>query len=76
MGGMMEVTEDPRNWLAEMNRRVLAGRPIAASELSRLEDAYAALADEWGPPSVKAITLTHTRQPASLPVCFMAPPER
>ena len=38
--------------LAELNRRVLAGRPIAAAELAALEREYAEVNDRWGPPAV------------------------
>lgn len=37
-----------------MNRRILAGRPIAAADLAMLEEAYAVIQDRWGPPSATA----------------------
>ncbi len=36
--------------LAELNRRVLAGRPTPASVLARLELLYQEVNDVWGPP--------------------------
>jgi hypothetical protein len=41
---------DVELWLAEMNRRILAGRPIARRELAELEEAYLRVTDRWGPP--------------------------
>jgi hypothetical protein len=38
-------------WLAEMNRRILAGRPIASEELEVLERLYGEVEDRWGPPT-------------------------
>lgn len=40
-------------WLAEMNRRVLAGRPIARRELAALEGAYLQVTDRCGPPGCR-----------------------
>ena len=45
-------TLDPcrQRWIAEMNRRVLAGRPTACRDLNALEAAYDLVTDRWGPP--------------------------
>lgn len=40
--------------LSELNRRVLAGRPISTAELAALERQYAWVNDRWGPPAAAA----------------------
>lgn len=47
---MDQIDQECDSWLAEMNRRILAGRPVAASDLSAFEEAYARVSDQWGPP--------------------------
>lgn len=40
--GMEQHDLPDHRWLAEINRRILAGRPVSAAELDKLEDLYAA----------------------------------
>lgn len=39
--------------VAELNRRVLAGRPTPAAMLTRLELLYQHVSDVWGPPGTR-----------------------
>lgn len=48
---MDNIDRESQTWLAEFNRRILAGRPVSAAQLPALEDAYAMVSDRWGPPS-------------------------
>lgn len=77
MTPMISLSEDSPAWLAEMNRRVLAGRPIPAPLLAQLEEAYAALADIWGPPGLAPVNpLREAHRRANQPVCIIAHPGR
>lgn len=73
-GNMDHIDHDSQTWLAELNRRILAGRPVAASELSVLEEAYASVSDGWGPPNahVARDMSPRTARPAQRPRLFTA----
>jgi hypothetical protein len=47
---MPPIEDTNERCIAELNRRVLAGRPIAASDLAELETSYRHVDDRWGPP--------------------------
>ena len=51
--GSMELEPWAQHWLAEMNRRVLAGRPMGRRDLEMLEALYGLVNDRWGPPCLK-----------------------
>lgn len=53
---MDEHDAESARWLAEMNRRILAGRPVASRQLADLEQAYLCVTDRWGPPSARPTT--------------------
>lgn len=62
--GMDQHSVPDRHWLAEINRRILAGRPVPAAELDMLEALYAAYdelcdsAGSGGPPVATPRRLT------------------
>lgn len=52
---MDNMDQDKQRWVAEMNRRVLAGRPTPLRDLYALEAAYGLFTDRWGPPGSRPL---------------------
>lgn len=49
------IDSSQQRWVAEMNRRILAGRPTAGRDLVALEAAFELITDRWGPPGSRPL---------------------